>query len=276
MTSFFLITATLSIALLSSDSPTLCGNGQDTIDAFLHQSVESRKVPGLVALVISDDKVPYSGAFGKQNVAEDIDMREDSIFRIASMTKPITSVAVMQLVEQGKIGLDDPVSKYLPDLAKPQVFERIDESTGKLVTRPAEEITIRQLLSHTSGFGYEYFHPTLQRMVHETKKQPRDLPLVHDPGKQWIYGMSTFVLGELVEQVSGRKLDQYLEAHIFKPLDMVDTGFTLPKEQLFRLVSMHRREDGKLGEDANPTEASVTVRGDYGLYSKRDGKPETR
>jgi CubicO group peptidase (beta-lactamase class C family) len=230
------------------------------------ESVDTGRVPGVVALIVDEKKVLYSCAFGKQNVAKDIDMREDSIFRIASMTKPITSVAVMQLVEQGKLGLNDPVSKYLPDLAKPEVFKRFDES-GELVTKPAEGPTIRHLLTHTSGYGYGFCNHTLRRMQQKTGKAARDLPLLHEPGTRWTYGMGTRILGEVVEVASGQKLDEYLDAHVLVPLGMIDTSFTVPDDKLQRFVTLHQRTDVTLEEKPNPEPDRQAALGDGGLRS---------
>lgn len=269
MTTYSLLTASLLLAFLPSDAPSLSKSGQETINAFLMESVESGKVPGLVALVVDREKVLYSGAFGKQNVAEDIDMRVDSIFRIASMTKPITSVAVMQLVELGKIGLDDPVSKYLPDLAKQEVFESFGES-GELVTKPAKELTIRHLLTHTSGYGYGFCNHTLRRMQQETGKAARNLPLLHQPGTRWTYGMGTRILGDVVEVASGQKLDEYLDAHVLAPLGMIDTSFTIADDKLKRFVTLHQRTDGTLEEKPNPEPDRQAALGDGGLRSTAD------
>ena len=187
--------------------------------------------------------------------------------KIASMTKPITSVAVMRLVEDGKVCLDDPVSNYIPSLGQPRVIVSLNEATGEYTTRPTREITIRQLLCHTSGFGYGFCSHTLHLLQEKTGKDPRDLPLLHDPGQQWTYGMGTQVLGEVVEAVSHQALDQYLHDAILGPLEMVDTTFAVPQDKLQRLVTIHHRPEGKLTEIPNPPSDVKVVRGDYGLRS---------
>jgi methyl acetate hydrolase len=196
-------------------------------------------------------------------------MAKDTIFRIASMTKAVTSVGVMQLVEQGKIGLDDPVSKYLPRLASPQVFSKVDEESGTYETKPATRpITIRQLLTHTSGIGYSWSDHGLAIAQKKTgATNDSELPLVNDPGAQWTYGASTRVLGELVEKLTGEKIDAYIDAHIASPLGMRDTTYTVPKPKYSRVVTLNQKANGKITETQNPDPIPATIRGDGGLFS---------
>jgi CubicO group peptidase (beta-lactamase class C family) len=258
---------TLLFATQPAKAPAITEIGRTVIDTFLRSEVDTGHVPGVVAIVVSRDAVIYSGAFGKQCAADNVAMRENTIFQIASMTKPITSVAVMRLVEDGKVCLDDPVSKYIPSLAQPRVIASVNAATGEYTTRPTSEITIRQLLCHTSGVGYEFCNHTLHFLQEKTGKDSRDLPLLHDPGQRWTYGMGTQVLGEVVEAVSHQTLDQYLQDTILGPLEMVDTTFALPQGKLQRLVTIHHYPDGKLTEIPNPPSDAKVVRGDYGLRS---------
>jgi len=268
-----LVTATA--LTLSAQSSTKASN---PIDQVLRAAVNEKKIPGVVAMVAVADKVTYQGAFGKRDTTENIEMTADSIFRIASMTKPITSVAVMQLVESGRVKLDEPAATYFPELAHVQVFDGFDASTGKAKLRPPEALlTVRQLLTHTSGFAYEFFDPELQRYVATgavpSARQGDDgflkAPLMFDPGTRWEYGISTDWLGKLVEKVSGQTLEDYFRQHIFQPLGMTDTFFDVPPEKQARVVALHQRqEDGSIvGPPQHPLKPVRFYSGGGGLYS---------
>ena len=211
--------------------------GSAEIDAYLSSVVRDTRIPGIVALVVDADRVVYAGAFGRQNVAAGVPMATDSIFRIASMTKPVTSVAVMMLVQEGDIGLDDPVSKYLPAFENKQVIVSFNAADKTYTTRPAAgPITVRHLLTHTSGLGYAFSNPTLAALVGpEPGASVAALPLLHDPGARWTYGESTRVLGALVEKVSGQALDDFMAERIFVPLGMSDTFYTVPAAKAGRI-----------------------------------------
>jgi CubicO group peptidase (beta-lactamase class C family) len=226
-------------------------------------------VPGVVAIVVSPDRVLYHEAFGKMNVAAGVDMQKDSIFRIASMTKAVTSVAVMMLVEEGKLRLDDDVSTYVPSLKSPRVFSNVNEKAGTYDTRPATRaITIRHLLTHTSGIGYSWSDPWLAIAQKKTgATNDSELPLVHDPGEKWTYGASTRVLGDVVQKVSGQRIDAFMEARILGPLGMSDTTYTVPKAKYPRVVTTHQKTNGKITETPNPPDIPATIRGDGGLFS---------
>ena len=247
----------------------LTTEGSGALSSFFADAVARGEVPGVVALVVDRDKVLYHEAFGKQNVAKSVPMAKDTIFRIASMTKAVTSVGVMQLVEQGKLGLDDDVSKYLPRLKSPQVFSKVDEQAGSYQTQPAKRaITIRQLLTHTSGIGYSWSDHGLaiaQKKIGATNDS--ELPLVNEPGAQWTYGASTRVLGEVIEKITGARIDAYLETHIFVPLGMRDTSYTVPPEKYSRVVTVHQKANNAITETQNPTPIPATIRGDGGLFS---------
>ena len=225
------------------------------IDATLSRAAEAKEVPGVVALAATDTGVLYEGAFGLRDVVDGPAMTRDSVFRIASMTKAVTSVAALQLVEQGKLQLDEPIGKVLPELAAPQVLEGFD-SSGAPRLRPAKRpITLRHLLTHTAGFGYEVWDPDLIHYVKVTgipsiltgKLAALHLPLVFDPGERWEYGINIDWVGRAVEAAAGQPLDAYFSAHIFAPLGMTDTGFVPSADQASRLVRVHRRGlDGSL------------------------------
>ena len=220
------------------------------IDAALSRAAEAKEVPGVVALAATDAGILYEGAFGLRDIVDGPAMTRDSVFRIASMTKAVTSVAALQLVEQGRLQLDEPIGNVLPELAASQVLEGFDTS-GAPKLRPAKRpITLRHLLTHTAGFGYEVWDPDLIRYVAATgmptfltgKLAALHLPLVFDPGERWEYGINIDWVGRAVEAVAGQPLDAYFSAHIFAPLGMTDTSFVPSADQASRLVRVHRRE----------------------------------
>ncbi len=269
------VLATATVLTLFADSSTKSSN---PIDQVLREAVDQRKLPGLVAMVASADGVIYQGASGKRDTIKNIPMTVDSIFRIASMTKPITSVAVMQLVESGRVKLDEPMATYLPELSQIQVLEEFDASTGKAKLRPPKAPpTVRQLLSHTSGFAYEFFDPQLHAYAAAgavpSAFQGDDgflkAPLLFDPGSRWEYGISTDWLGKLVEKVSSQTLENYFRQHIFQPLGMTDTFFNVPPEKQARVVAVHQRqEDGSFVEPPpQPFRLVQFFSGGGGLYS---------
>jgi methyl acetate hydrolase len=249
--------------------PSLTTEGSSALSTFFADAVTRGDVPGVVAMVVDRDKVLYHEAFGKMNVARNVPMATDTIFRIASMTKAVTSIGVMQLVEQGKVGLDDDVAKFLPRLKTPQVFSTVDEKAATYETRPAtRSITIRQLLTHTSGIGYSWSDHGLNIAQKKTGAvNDSELPLVHEPGAQWTYGASTRVLGEVIEQISGQRIDAYLETQIVAPLGMRDTTYTVPPEKYARVVTVHQKANNAITETQNPTPNPATIRGDGGLFS---------
>ena len=225
------------------------------IDAALSRAVEAKEVPGVVALAATDTGILYEGAFGLRDVVDGPAMTRDSVFRIASMTKAVTAVAAMQLVEQGKLQLDEPIGKVLPELAAPQVLEGFDSAGAPRLRSAKRPITLRHLLTHTAGFGYEMWNPELIRYVAATgmpslmtgKLAVLRAPLVFDPGDRWEYGINIDWVGRAVERVAEQPLDAYFSAHIFAPLSMTDTGFVPSADQASRLVRVHRRgPDGSL------------------------------
>ena len=259
----------LLAALQAAAPPALAPRGTTALKTFLRTAVDRGDVPGVVAMVVNRDGVLFHDAAGKLNVAGGIDMPKDAIFRIASMTKPVTSVAVMMLVEEGKLKVDDEVSKYLPAFKQRQVLTSVNEATGTFETRPARHpIAIRHLLTHTSGIGYAFSDRRLAIALKKTGAvSEAELPLLHEPGEQWTYGASTRVLGDVVEKISGQRIDAFLESRIAKPLGMNDTTFTVPRAKYARVVTAHQKENGKTTEDQNPETIPATIRGDGGLFS---------
>ncbi|MEH2559355.1 methyl acetate hydrolase [Bradyrhizobium algeriense] len=225
------------------------------IDQILRQKCEAKEIPGVVAMAATGNEVIYQGAFGKRDLSKDDPMTADSVFWIASMTKAITAAAGMQLVEQGKLSLDEPIGKLLPDLASPQVLEGFDAS-GEPKLRPATKpITLRHLMTHTAGFAYDMWNADMGKYMEKTGtpgiisclNAALKTPLTSDPGTRWEYGTNIDFVGKAIEAVSGKRLDAYLRDNIFAPLGMNDIGFKITDSQRRRLVGMHARgEDGSL------------------------------
>jgi methyl acetate hydrolase len=251
-------------------------DGLNVVDEVLRQAAETREVPGVVAVAANSDGVIYEGAFGKRDLANGTDMTADSVFWIASMTKALTATAAMQLVEQGKLQLDEPISKVLPELAAPQVLEGFDDK-GQPKLRPAKRpITLRQLLTHTAGFTYDLWDADTAQYVKAAnlpgiiscKNAALTTPLAFDPGDRWEYGINIDFAGKAVEAVSGQGLNVYLREHIFQPLGMKDTDFVIGPDQKKRLVTVHaRKPDGGLDpiEFGVPQEPEFFM-GGGGLY----------
>src|SRR5690348_15106904 len=245
--------------------------GKAALSRQLNDAVARGDTPGVVALVVDRDAVLYQDAAGKLDVAHNVAMPVNAIFAIASMTKPITSVAIMMLLEEGKLKLDDPVSKYLTGFDNLQVITKFNEKDATYETRPARRpITIRHLLTHTSGIGYGFTNPIEYRLTNATKKNEWELPLLSDPGEQWHYSASTRVLGMIVEKITGTPLEDYYQQRIFKPLGMADTSYAVPAANQSRVPTQHNRINGQLTEQPRmpiPSTPTPPFRGDGGLYS---------
>lgn len=244
--------------------------GASGVDETLRSGIGRRKIPAVVGMVASESKTLYVGSFGKRD-ASGVPVRVDSIFQIASMTKAITSVAAMQLVEQGKVDLAEAVAGRLPQLANLDVLEGFD-AAGKPSLRPAKTpLTLRHLLNHTSGLCYDTWDGNMFRY---TSAKPatdpaKPGPLMFEPGKRWQYGQGVDWAGRLVETISGATLENYFQEKIFRPLGMEETSYILPAAKFNRLVSRYHREtSGDLQEDERklPT-PPTTFNGGGGLYS---------
>ena len=235
----------------------------------LTAAVERGDTPAAVGLIVDRQGVLYEGAAGKLNGSGRLPA--NAIFNIASMTKPVTSVAIMMLAEQGKLSIEDPVSKYLPGFDHLQVITKFNPQDGTYETRPAKHVmTVHHLLTHTSGIGYGFTNPIVARLQQGNQKQEWELPLLSDPGEQWHYSASTRVLGLIVEKVTGQDLESWYQEHIFRPLGMRDTSYAVPKDKQARLVTPLAHKDGRFEARTNaPVPATPTppYRGDGGLYS---------
>jgi len=233
------------------------------IDTNIDQWIKEEQLNGATAIILRNGKIVYYKAFGFANKQQNIPMKNDNIFRIASMTKPIISVAAMMLYEEGKFLLTDPVSKFIPEFKGPVVLDKYNAADTSYTTVPAKrEITMRDILSHTSGIGYAQIGSGTANAIYYKNKinggigtpystlkdviiRLAKLPLFIQPGEEFMYGLNTDVLGYLVEVISGMPLDKYLQQKIFDPLGMKDTYFFLPKEKQARLVPLYTQQGEK-------------------------------
>jgi CubicO group peptidase (beta-lactamase class C family) len=234
------------------------------IDIMCQEAIDKNEIPGAVALVARNGKIVYYKAFGMADNESGKSLERDAIFRIASQTKAITSTAVMMLWEEGKFGLDEPISKYIPEFGEAQLLDSFSEIDSSYTTKPADkQITIRHLITHTSGIGYgfidgdERFRKIYQKAgiidafttgpttIEENIKKLAKLPLHHNPGEKFTYSEGLDVLGYFIEVISGMPLNKFFRERIFDPLGMDDTWFYLPESKYKRLVSVQTKKNNK-------------------------------
>ena len=227
------------------------GSLKKKVDMLLSSAVKEGEVPGVVAAVTKRDGTIYEGAFGERVLGQNVAMTTDTVVWIASMTKALVCTAAMQLVEQSKLTLDDPAARYVPDIAKVQVLEGWDANGQPRTRSPKHAITLRHLLTHTSGFSYEIFNADILR-YHKVTGVPQILtcqnaslytPLVFDPGERWEYGISIDWVGKMVEAVSGKRLGTYMQENLFRPLGMESTAFKITPDMRKRMAKVHHRGD---------------------------------
>jgi CubicO group peptidase (beta-lactamase class C family) len=218
------------------------------IDSMLRAATRAAEVPGVVALAATDNGIVYEGIFGQRRLHEAPAMTRDTVFRIASMVKLITSVAALQLVEQEKLSLDAPVPDIDPALGSPQVLEGFDARGIPQLRAPRRPISLRHLLTHTSGLSYRLwdakaarYGKSLDLLTPEERSRAPRTPLMFDPGERWQYGPSIDWVGRIVESISGEPLDAYFHKHILDPLGMNDTAVVISPQQRLREASVHRR-----------------------------------
>ncbi|MEO7965084.1 MAG: serine hydrolase domain-containing protein [Gemmatimonadaceae bacterium] len=233
------------------------------IDSMLNQLVADRKIPGAVAMLVRDGRVVYHKAFGYRDVDSKVALRTDDIFRIASQTKAITSLAAMMLWEEGRFGLDDSISAYLPEFKNQTVLTKFNPADSSYESKPVKRpTTIRQLFTHSSGLDYAdigsddfraiYAKAGLSALGREGDvladkiRVLGKLPLAFEPGERFNYSLSIDVLGRLVEVVSGIPLDRFFRTRVFEPLKMRDTWFGLPADRVAHLVPLHQEIEGKV------------------------------
>jgi CubicO group peptidase (beta-lactamase class C family) len=267
-------TFTLIMAITFSGIPiqgqTIKTEKYEHIDKIAQQLINQHKIAGASVLLLKNDKIIYNKAFGFADIETKKPMETNSIFRIASQTKAITSVAAMMLWEEGKFLLDEPVSKYIPAFKNPKVLVSFHKNDSSYTTKPASrEITIRDLLRHTSGITYpvfsidERFNAIYAKagiatgigsrgILKEQITRLANMPLLHNPGEAFTYGLNTDVLGYLIEIWSGKNLDVFLKERIFEPLNMNDTYFNLPKEKENRLVTVYQNTNSKIEKVITP------------------------
>lgn len=258
----------IAIGCTNTKSSYLNSDRLKKIDDIISEDIKENKIPGAVVLVGNEDKIIFEKAYGIKNPETNEKYNTNDIFRIASMTKAITSVGILKLWEEGKIGLDDPIDKYIPKFENIEILESFNnEDTSYTSKISTKKITIRQLLTHTSGIGYGFidgnksiksiYHKRKQSFmkngvlcfcdeditIGETIENLADVPLHHEPGERFTYGIGLDVLGYMIEIVSGKKLDEFFRDEIFTPLDMNDTYFYLPKEKENRLVPVLTKKD---------------------------------
>jgi len=224
-----------------------------TIDAALASGSKSLGIPAVVAMVAGRDKVLYQGAFGTRDAESGVHVKTESIFAIASMTKAITSAAALQLVEQGKVTLTQPASRYLPELGSLQVLVGFDTAGKPQFRAPRTPVTLRHLLTHTSGLCYDTWSAEMMQWEAATgtslpiSSVAPHVPLIFDPGSRWQYGYSIDYAGKLVETVSGLSLEEYFQRNLFQPLSMPDTSFIVDAQKFDRVVTGYARQaDGSL------------------------------
>jgi CubicO group peptidase (beta-lactamase class C family) len=225
------------------------------IDTLLGEAVAQGVAPGVVAAAVMRDGVIYQGAFGRLGLSREQPLRLDTIFWIASMTKALTSVAAMQLVERGALFLDRPIGAIVPELGSQQVLLGFDAAGAPRLRRAERAITLRHLLTHTSGFAEDVWHPDIAPYMRHAglppgstrKRATLDLPLLFEPGSRWQYGISHEWAGQAIERASGQALDRYMRANLFGPLGMADTAWDLPDTEKLRQAEVHQRgPDGRL------------------------------
>jgi CubicO group peptidase (beta-lactamase class C family) len=274
------VAAAQDVPMAKPESVGLSSERLERIASTVQRSIDDKRIAGAVTLVARHGHVAWFKAQGMADREAGKSMRPDTMFRICSMTKPITSVAVMMLYEEGRFLLEDPVSKYMPEFKNPKVL--VKPASGTPYTIPAtHEITVRDLLRHTSGITYQWngdlgpmykdahvasglapYDGTLE----ESTRHLAGVPLLFNPGEKWEYGLSVDVLGRLVEVVSGKPLDEFFRTRIFEPLGMKDTYFYPPDSKLERLVTAYTYYDGKglnRFPDTPITEGAFTYSADY-------------
>jgi CubicO group peptidase (beta-lactamase class C family) len=281
-----ILQATVALAAAGSIGGTSRANAEHTkssresthphVDAVLRAAIAARDIPGVVAMAANGEGIIYEGAFGVRRVGQSQAMTRDTVFRVASMIKTITSVAAMQLVEQGKLALDGPLPEIDPVLNDAQVLEGFSDKGVPQLRPPRRPIALRDLLTHTSGFCYRLWDAQSIRYLSAFNAAPASVrhtlprtPLMFDPGERWEYGTSIDWVGRLVEAASGQPIDAYFREHIFDPLGMSDTGFMTSAAQRAREASVHRHKpDGTL--EPQPMEKPAVPHafsGGGGIYS---------
>ena len=235
----------------ASDSFGFSPERLERLHEAMQREVDQKELPGVVTVLARHGKVVEERTYGKKDIASGAPMTADTIFRVYSMTKPVTGVAMMILYEEGKWRPSDPIAKFIPEFAHLKVFKGVDQSGNMILEDPVHPPTMRELMTHTAGFTYGAFGDTpvdkmyserqvlgsqsLQEMVDKLAK----IPLLYQPGTRWVYSVSMDVQGYIVEKLSGQTLPEFMRQHIFGPLKMSDTGFYVPKEKWNRFATLY-------------------------------------
>jgi CubicO group peptidase (beta-lactamase class C family) len=287
--SFLLLAGSIQAQVISlpETRPEFVGFSAERMKRFdegMQSVVDSKQLAGIVTMAARHGRVLYQKAYGLKDIADARPMEKDTIFRIYSMTKPITGVAMMILFEEGKWRPGDPITKYIPEFADLKVYAGQDTDGNLKLEAPAHAPTMGELMSHTAGFTYGYFgdtpvdkmyqkgHPLQEGSLGEFIKKLAALPLVYQPGEGWVYSVGVDVQGYLVEKLSGKPLPEFLRDRIFTPLGMVDTGFFVPEHKLSRLATVYTTDVKSPALAAVPRDAGVSQEpglpsGGGGLYS---------
>lgn len=284
----FFVAAHIPAATAQTTNPVLKEAAAETVgmstarlqrmDAVINDYITNGRQAGVGVLVARNGRIVYYKAYGLDDMQAKTPLKRDAIFRIASQTKALTSIGLMMLFEEGKFLLDDPISNYMPAFKSPRVLDKFNEKDSSFTTVPAKrEITIRQLLTHTSGISYPGIGSKEAVALYAKNKIPSGigtpngtledamnrlgaLPLLHQPGEKWTYGLSVDLVGRLIEVLSGQSLDQYLRTRLFEPLGMKDTYFYLPTDRQNRLTKVYTQDAEK---KIQPMSAQGGISSDY-------------
>jgi len=253
---------------LSENKPETLGFSSERLDrlhAVMQQEVAQKQLAGIVTLLARHGKVVEERTYGKKDIASGAPMTRDTIFRILSMTKPVTGVAMMILYEEGKWHPSDPISKYIPEFAHLKVFKGADDSGKMILEDPVHPPTMHELMTHTAGFTYGFFGNTLvdkmyvdekvwqSQSLQEMMDKLAKIPLLYQPGTRWVYSASTDIQGYIVEKLSGQSLPDFMQQRIFGPLGMKDSGFYVPPEKRNRFATLYASgQNGELVVNAAP------------------------
>lgn len=290
------LAALASVAVLSKDTPSarpedvgLSSERLARMDKFIHGYVDAGRTPGVVTLIARHGKVVHVDAYGKADLASGRATRADDIFRMYSMTKPITSVALLMLFEEGRFQLTDPLSKYFPAFANVKVATGTSPSGGVQLEAPRRPITVQDIFRHTAGFSYGFGGSPVDKMYQDANVFATDLdglvakvvkmPLLYQPGERWVYSVSHDVQAALVEKLSGQRFDQFVQQRVFTPLGMRDSMFKIPADKKARVPGLYSVDKGKLVADTSPLGAGYgdqvfggfsisTTASDYALFAQ--------
>ena len=283
----FLLFSLFTVGTLFPQERTLNAEKLKAFDAFVLQEIEAKNIAGAEVYIVKNEETVWHSALGNKNMQTQAALEKNSIYYIQSMTKPIISAAIMQLVEQGKLSLSDKVEKYIPEVAQLRVTTDPEKGMNGPTTTREGDITLEQLLTHTAGFSHglgnsqldqelfaALYNETLDYKGHENLESRvltlLKAPLIGQPGQQWVYSASPDLLALILQRVSKQSIPAYLQEHLFDPIGMVDTGYNLTESQAQRVMQLHTYdEEGNFGlsELQVPTHGNTVYGGTHGLFS---------